>query len=112
MHKDKNGNVTASLTDVKNKTGDIFALVDQFGEVLITSYNKPRYRISKIDVSTILSEEKDVKKKTVSKKKVIGEKEDAAEKKINDFNEINIDRFERSNELELSFIKKATKSID
>lgn len=54
MHKNKDGKVVASLTEVKNKTGDIFALVDEFGEVMLTSYNKPRYKILKIGVSDIL----------------------------------------------------------
>jgi hypothetical protein len=54
MHKNKDGKVIASLTEVKNKTGDIFALVDEFGEVVLTSYNKPRYKILKIGVSDIL----------------------------------------------------------
>lgn len=51
MHKDKNGKIFASLTEVKNKTGDIFALVDQYGEVTLTSYNKERYVIHKINVN-------------------------------------------------------------
>lgn len=50
MHKDKNGKIFASLTEVKNKTGDIFALVDEHGEITLTSYNKPRYKISKLSV--------------------------------------------------------------
>jgi hypothetical protein len=54
MRKDKNGKVTASLTEVKNKTGDIFDLVDEFGEVVLTSYNKPRYKITKIGIAEIL----------------------------------------------------------
>ena len=56
MHKTKEGKVIASLTEVKNKTGDIFALVDEFGEVVLTSYNKPRYRIVKIGVADMLEE--------------------------------------------------------
>lgn len=36
---------TATLTDVKNKTGDVFALADKHGAVTITSYNKPKYVI-------------------------------------------------------------------
>lgn len=61
MHKGKDGKVTASLTEVKNKTGDIFDLVDEYGEVTLTSYNKARYKITKIDISEIL-EKKTVKK--------------------------------------------------
>lgn len=37
---------TATLTDVKNKTGDVFALADKYGSVIITSYNKPKYVLS------------------------------------------------------------------
>jgi len=54
MHKNKDGKVTASLTEVKNRTGDIFALVDEFGEVYLTSYNKVRYKISKTDISNFI----------------------------------------------------------
>ncbi len=68
MHKSKNGTVTASLTEVKNKTGDIFHLVDEFGEVTLTSYNKPRYKIIKI-TTDILGEFAEVKEpKTIVKK--------------------------------------------
>jgi hypothetical protein len=38
----------ASLTEVKNKLGDVFALADEHGEVYISSYNKPKYIISRI----------------------------------------------------------------
>lgn len=41
---------TATLTDVKNKTGDVFALAEKNGSVVITSYNKPKYVISKYSV--------------------------------------------------------------
>ena len=61
MHKSKDGTVTASLTEVKNKTGDIFHLVDEFGEVVLTSYNKPRYKITKIE-NNIFGDEKPAKK--------------------------------------------------
>lgn len=36
----------ATLTDVKNKTGDVFAAADKNKFVVITSYNKPKYVIS------------------------------------------------------------------
>lgn len=55
MKKRKDGKIVASLTEVKNKTGDIFALVDEFGEVLLTSYNKPKYRIIKVDITEVLN---------------------------------------------------------
>jgi hypothetical protein len=51
MKKTKEGKVIATLTEVKNKTGDIFSLADTYGEVLLTSYNKPKYKIVRIDVS-------------------------------------------------------------
>ncbi|MFS8130936.1 MAG: hypothetical protein ACMG57_03070 [Candidatus Dojkabacteria bacterium] len=54
MHKNKDGKVTASLTEVKNRTGDIFALVDEFGEVYLTSYNKVRYKITKTDIASFI----------------------------------------------------------
>lgn len=78
MHKNKDGKVTASLTEVKNRTGDIFALVDEFGEVYLTSYNKVRYKISKTDISNFieLSEgnTKAVKKEAKVEKKVVVKK--------------------------------------
>ena len=68
MHK-KDGKVYASLTEVKNKTGDIFAIVDEFGEIFLTSYNKIRYKISKEDVHGVFNiEEK--KEKPAKEKKV------------------------------------------
>lgn len=70
MYKRKDGKVVASLTEVKNKTGDIFALVDEFGEVMLTSYNKPRYRISKIGVAELLEEAKEKSVKSTKKKDV------------------------------------------
>lgn len=54
MEKTKDGQVIASSTELKNKTGDILALVDEFGEVVLTAYNKPRYKIVKIDVSNFI----------------------------------------------------------
>ncbi len=56
MKKTKEGKVIASLTEVKNKTGDIFALADEFGEVILTSYNKPRYKLMKLNVSALLED--------------------------------------------------------
>jgi hypothetical protein len=76
MRKDKNGKVTASLTEVKNKTGDIFDLVDEFGEVILTSYNKPRYKITKIGIAEILEndEPKIVKASETEEEKPITQK--------------------------------------
>lgn len=54
MYKTKDGKVCASLTEVKNRTGDIFDMVDEFGEVILTSYNKERYKITKIDLASTL----------------------------------------------------------
>lgn len=72
MHKNKEGKVVASLTEVKNRTGDIFALVDEFGEVFLTSYNKIRYRISKTDIANVieLAEEKKSQAKVKKEKPV------------------------------------------
>lgn len=39
------GKAYATLTDVKNLIGDVFAMVDKRGQVIITSYNKPKYII-------------------------------------------------------------------
>ncbi len=62
MYKDKSGKVVASLTEVKNKTGDIFALVDEFGEIYLSSYNKIRYVIKKTGISDFIElEEKETK---------------------------------------------------
>lgn len=62
MYKDKNGKVVASLTEVKNKTGDIFALVDEFGEIYLSSYNKIRYVIKKTGISDFIDlQEKETK---------------------------------------------------
>lgn len=122
MHKDKQGNVLASLTEVKNKTGDIFALVDEFGEVFITSYNKTRYRISKMDITNILSEkvEKQPKKapKTVQPKeeKVVVIEEEVVveeEKKSEEPKQspIEIDEYDRNNAKEAQFIKEALQPL-
>jgi len=56
MKKNKDGKIIASLTEVKNKTGDIFALADEYGEVTLTSYNKPRYKIIKLNISALLED--------------------------------------------------------
>lgn len=73
MKKRKDGKIVASLTEVKNKTGDIFALVDEFGEVLLTSYNKPKYRIIKVDITEVLNlnieQEDDSEKNTIQEEK-------------------------------------------
>jgi hypothetical protein len=72
MRKRKDGKIEASLTEVKNKTGDIFTLVDEFGEVILTSYNKAKYRILKIDINEIL--QLDDEKKTKKDKKSVMDK--------------------------------------
>lgn len=81
MRKRKDGKVIASLTEVKNKTGDIFALVDQYGEVTLTSYNKEKYKIVKIDLSDMLDhEEQDAPKVVpVAKKEEVVVEEPAEE---------------------------------
>ncbi|RMD76941.1 hypothetical protein D6810_02510 [Candidatus Dojkabacteria bacterium] len=64
MKKDKSGRIIASLTEVKNRTGDVFALVDQFGTVFLTSYKKIRYKIEKVNF-----EFDDIKPETVNNAK-------------------------------------------
>ena len=59
MYKDKNGKVFASLTEVKNKTGDVFSLVDENGKVHVTSYNKVKYIIFKNDVKNFVDLKED-----------------------------------------------------
>lgn len=56
----KSNKASATLTDVKNKTGDVFGLADKHGSVLITSYNKPKYVISKYQPDTTESPAKGV----------------------------------------------------
>lgn len=43
-----NGKAYATLTEVKNKIGDVFTLADEYGEIVITSYNKPKYKIIRL----------------------------------------------------------------
>lgn len=73
MYKNKDGKVIASLTEVKNKTGDIFAIVDEFGEIALTSYNKVRYKIIKVDIENsveINDDGPEVKVATTEKRRV------------------------------------------
>ncbi len=73
MYKNKDGKVIASLTEVKNKTGDIFAIVDEFGEIALTSYNKVRYKIVKVDIENsveINNDGPEVKVATTEKKRL------------------------------------------
>ena len=75
MYKSKDGKVYASLTEVKNKTGDIFALVDEFGEVSISSYNKVRYKIVKVDINSVIDLSETEKAKTSTPRKMPVKKE-------------------------------------
>lgn len=125
MHKDKKGRVLASLTEVKNKTGDIFALVDEFGEVYITSYNKTRYRISKMDITSILEEkEAKPKQKKVAQKKEVAEVKATEEtpevvvEKVEEKNDseekmesIEISAYDRNNKMEQEFVDNSTKAL-
>ncbi len=126
MKKNKEGKVIASLTEVKNKTGDIFALADEFGEVLLTSYNKPRYKIVKIDISEVLDLGEDdspvepVKVKAKPEKPIKAENrvEEALEPKENIESEsamndekIDFTPWDRNNSNETSFVKNATKAL-
>lgn len=75
MHK-KNGKVYATLTDVKNLIGDVFAAVDEYGEVAITSYNKTKYLIVKApsaDINEIVEEIAPKQKKSGAEKKIPAE---------------------------------------
>lgn len=136
MHKRKDGKIIASLTEVKNKTGDIFALVDEFGEVTLTSYNKPKYRITKVDILETLKmdeepEEKkkaqpEVERKSVIKKvadkfkstpqQVVEEtvvQEEVAESKemIEGGEDIDLKTWDRNSSKEKSFTKKVLKPL-
>ncbi|MCS7316963.1 MAG: hypothetical protein NZZ41_01390 [Candidatus Dojkabacteria bacterium] len=53
MYKSKDGKIYATLTEIKSKTGDIFTLVDDYGEVILTSYGKTRYKIIKIPIENV-----------------------------------------------------------
>jgi hypothetical protein len=112
MHKDKSGKVYASLTEVKNKTGDIFALVDEFGEVFITSYNKTRYKISKVDISSLLTQKNSIPKenKTVVKKEKPTTKEDK-EPEQQETTPIDIEAYDRDNQIEKDFVRNALKPL-
>lgn len=56
----KDNKAYATLTDVKNKTGDVFALADEYGEVTITSYNKSKYAIARLAIANIETEPSDL----------------------------------------------------
>jgi len=85
MYKNKDGKVIASLTEVKNKTGDIFAIVDEFGEIALTSYNKVRYKIIKVDIENsveINDDGPEVKVATTEKKRLPTPKLEEREEKV------------------------------
>jgi hypothetical protein len=128
MYKDKSGKVVASLTEVKNKTGDIFALVDEFGEIYLSSYNKIRYVIKKTGISDFIElqerETKSVPDRPVKVKKeavkatreVSREEEPAKHTKAEvkeDEIEVNIDfvAWDRENKHETSHISSITKPL-
>lgn len=118
MKKKKDGTVMASLTEVKNKTGDIFALADEYGEVLLTSYNKPRYKIVKLDLSDMFDETAEEPKATVKPKAtpktqavavnqtIVTEVKHAMIDKL-----ITLAAWDRNNSKETSFAARATKSL-
>jgi uncharacterized protein YqfA (UPF0365 family) len=82
MHKAEDGKVIASLTEVKNKTGDIFALVDKFGEVSLTSYNKIRYKIVKVDFADEILNNLEVEEPKVKKSVQQAQDDKKAEKTV------------------------------
>jgi len=55
MKKTKDGRIIASLTEVKNRTGDIFALVDEYGEITLTSHSRPKYKIIKMSLNEYIN---------------------------------------------------------
>ena len=55
MKKTKDGKIVASLTEVKNRTGDIFSLVDEYGEITLTSHSRPKYKIIKISLNEYIN---------------------------------------------------------
>lgn len=91
MYKNKDGKVIASLTEVKNKTGDIFAIVDEFGEIALTSYNKVRYKIIKVDIENSVEINEDgpeVKVATTEKKRLATPKLEEREEKVAELEEV------------------------
>lgn len=125
MYKDKNGKVVASLTEVKNKTGDIFALVDEFGEIYLSSYNKIRYVIKKTGISDFIDlQERETKEvpdrpvkvrkesKEVEKSRKV-EKAEVKEEVQEDNIEVNIDfvAWNRENKHEVDHVKDITKPL-
>lgn len=125
MYKDKNGKVVASLTEVKNKTGDIFALVDEFGEIYLSSYNKIRYVIKKTGISDFIDlQERETKEvpdrpvkvrkesKEVEKSRKV-EKAEVKEESKEDNIEVNIDfvAWNRENKHEVDHVKDITKPL-
>ncbi len=125
MYKDKNGKVVASLTEVKNKTGDIFALVDEFGEIYLSSYNKIRYVIKKTGISDFIDlqerETKEVPDRPVKVKKESKEvekprkveKAEVKEESKDDNIDVNIDfvAWNRENKHEVDHVKDITKPL-
>lgn len=84
MYKTKTNKVMASLTELKNKTGDILSLADEFGEVTLTSYNRPKYKVVRIEIEDVvdLSNEEPAKKIKANKKTAVKEKQESAPEQI------------------------------
>jgi len=131
MQKKKDGTVVASLTEVKNKTGDIFDLADEFGEVILTSYNKPRYKLIKLDIADVMDldgkENKSAPRKVSAHISAESHSEAKVEvPKIESESEhltteafgpqlidrrINLTPWDRKNSKEMSFVAKSIKSL-
>ena len=119
MQKKKDGTVIASLTEVKNKTGDIFALADEFGEVILTSYNKPRYKIIKLDISNVLDLTEKISEKPAQRQEKPRQKVELPVEQVHTTPEVPtlINRFidvtpwNRNNDKEVSLVSKATKGL-
>lgn len=125
MHKRKDGKIIASLTEVKNKTGDIFALVDEFGEITLTSYNKPKYRITKVDIREMLqlSEESSEKQPEPEKKTILQKVTAAVSPKRQELSESTLvsaelisslsdmKQWDRNTKAEIAIIQKISKPL-
>ncbi len=128
MYKTKEGKVCASLTEVKNRTGDIFDMVDEFGEVILTSYNKERYKITKIDLSSTLEIKSESKTKDENRIQaentpkyepttfVDNSKEEISSEDTNEINDENLisndfKLWDRENKLEKEFAENAKKAL-
>jgi hypothetical protein len=117
MKRDSKGRIIASLTEVKNKTGDIFALVDQYSAVYLTSYNKVRYKIEKISIENLLNDEhgdllNNVSSKFENSNVVVSSKEKNNDQSFSDLKLTNtVDILDIDMSLEYDFVKQSIKPL-